>query len=121
MVAALPATALDPDEQHNPAWRVSGKVLARRNPHLRVPNEEALRHARGEVVAIRTERALREALIQEDPTTFFITPHWETSPSLLVWLDTVSTEDLNELIVEAWRARAPKHLVREWDARHAGH
>ena len=121
IVGALPATALDPDDRDNPAWRVDGKVLVRRNPRLRIPNEDALRRERGEVVAIRTERALREALLAEDPDTFFVTPHWRTNPSVLVWLDTVSTDDLHELIVEAWRARAPKRLVWEWDSRHMGH
>ena len=77
--------------------------------------------ARGEVVVIRAERGLREALVHEDPATFFVTPHWETSPSGLVWLDTVSTDELHELVLEAWRARAPKRLVREWDARDTGH
>lgn len=91
-------------------------MLVRRNPRLRVPNEEALRRNRGEVIAIRADRGLREALVEEDPDTFFVTPHWQTSPSVLVWLDTVSTDELHELVVEAWRARAPKHLVRKWDA-----
>jgi hypothetical protein len=110
----------DPDERHNPAWRVDGKVLARRNPHLRVPDEEAVHRGRGKVVAIWAERGLGESVMRQDPATFFVTPHWD-QPSVLVWLDTVSSEDLHELIVEAWRARAPNRLVREWDARRMGH
>lgn len=123
IVAALPSTTLDPDDRDNPAWRVNCKVLVRRNPRLRVPHEEALRRVRGEVIAVRAEHGLREALIAEHPQTFFVTPHWETSPSVLVWLDTASTDDLYELIVEAWRARALKRLVRQWDTstRQMGH
>jgi hypothetical protein len=45
LVAALPGAVLDPDEHDNPAWHINGKVLVRRNPRLRVPNEEALRRA----------------------------------------------------------------------------
>ena len=120
MVAALPGTVLDADGRPNPAWRVNGTVLVRRDPNLRVPGEEALRRDRGEVVAIRAERGLREALLAENPQTFFITPHWESSPSVLVWLDTVSTDDLQELLTEAWRARAPRRLVHAWDASHPG-
>ena len=120
MVAALPATVLDADGRPNPAWRVNSMVLVRRNPHLRVPEEDALRRERGEVVAIRAERGLREALLAANPQTFFVTPHWASSPSVLVWLDTVSTDELHELITEAWRARAPRRLVRAWDTSHTG-
>jgi hypothetical protein len=111
IVAALPGTELD-HAVDNPAWRVNGNVLVRRNPRLRVPDEEALRHEHGEPIAIRVDRGEREALLQEDPETYFVTPHWETSPSVLVWLARADPEQLRELIVEAWLARAPKRLVR---------
>jgi hypothetical protein len=65
----------------------------------------------------RLEPGLREALLAEDPHTFFITPHWASSPSVLVWLATVSPDGLNDLLTEAWRARAPRRLVPVWDAR----
>ncbi|MGB0093468.1 MAG: alpha/beta family hydrolase [Solirubrobacteraceae bacterium] len=116
LVEALPGTELDTGRD-NPAWRVNGKVLIRRNPRMRVPDEEAIRLRRGELIAIRAERGEREALLQEDPETFFITPHWETNPSVLAWLADVEVEQLRELIVEAWLAKAPKRLVREWESR----
>ena len=114
IAAALPEAELDAGGEH-PAWRIDGKVLVRRNPQMRVPGEEAIRHRRGELIAIRTERGERAALLHEDPDTFFITPHWETSPSVLAWLADVDDERLRELIVEAWLGRAPKRLVREWE------
>lgn len=114
IAAALPEAELDSGSEH-PAWRVDGKVLVRRNPRMRVPEEEAIRHRRGELIAIRTERGERAALLHEDPDTFFITPHWETSPSVLAWLAEVDDDQLRELIVDAWLARAPKRLVREWE------
>jgi hypothetical protein len=113
IVAALPGTELDPPERDNPAWRVNGKALVRRNPRLRIPGEDAVRRRRGELVAIRTDRGEREALLQEDPETFFITPHWESSPSVLAWLADVDAQQLRELLTDAWLARAPKRLVRE--------
>jgi hypothetical protein len=118
IVGALPGTELDTGTEH-PAWRVSGKVLVRRNPRLRVPGEDEIRRDRGELVAIRTDFEEREALMRMDPDTFFITPHWRTSPSILVWLETVDPVLLGELVVDAWRGRAPKRVVREW--RRGGH
>jgi hypothetical protein len=114
IVGGLPGTELDTGTDH-PAWRVNGKVLVRRNPRLRVPREDEIRRGRGELVAIRTDFDEREALMQMDPDTFFITPHWRTSPSVLVWLEAVDPTLLRELVVDAWRGRAPKRVVREWD------
>src|SRR5207244_1910128 len=111
IVAALPGTALDQGVS-NPAWRVEGKVLVRLNPRLRVPEEDELRAAHGELVSIWVDREEREFLLRESVGTFFITPHWQTSPSVLVWLETVKAERLRELVTDAWRARAPKRLRR---------
>jgi uncharacterized protein len=115
IVAQLPGTALD-EGSDNPAWRVNGKVLVRRNPRLDVDDVAALRAARGEPIAIRADRGEREALLVDDPDTFFITPHWQSSPSVLVWLGTVDVAQLRELVIEAWLARAPKQLIRDWHA-----
>jgi hypothetical protein len=117
IAAALPGTELDPPPRDNPAWRVHGKVLVRRNPRLRIPEEEALRRERGEPIAVHLERDERDLLVASDPGTFFFTPHWASSPSVLVWLDRVDPDLLRELIADAWRARAPKRLVREFDRR----
>jgi hypothetical protein len=114
-MATLPATELDPPPRENPAWRVNGKVLVRLNPRLRVPEEEQLRHERGELIAVHVDREERELLIGSEPDTFFITPHWQTSPSVLVWLATADDGRLRELLVDAWRLRAPKRLVRAFD------
>ncbi len=117
IVSALPGAELDPPGRENPAWRVNGKVIVRRNPRLRVPGEEAIRRRRGELVTIRVDRSELEALQYEDPDTFFITPHWQGARSVLAWLQDVDADQLRELLVDAWRARAPKRLVREFDQR----
>lgn len=52
----------------------------------------------------------REALVSEDPATFFWTPHHDRSPKLvLMRLAKVESEDLTELLEESYRiAGAPK-------------
>jgi hypothetical protein len=55
----------------------------------------------------------REALLQSDPDVFFITPHYEGAPYVLVALEKVDRETLGELIEDAWRIRAPQRLLRE--------
>ena len=115
VVGGLPGTVLDSPERDNPAWRVRDAVLVRGNPRLRISDEEAIRQARGDLVAIRVDRREREALLQEDPGTFFVTPHWQSSPFVLVWLATVDPAQLRELLTDAWRVLAPKRVVRDWE------
>ena len=57
----------------------------------------------------------REALLQGQPDAFFSTPHYDGAPYVLVRLEAVDPEELAELIEEAWRIRAPKKLVAEYD------
>jgi hypothetical protein len=114
VAATLPETALDTGVE-NPAWRVRGKVFVRRNGRLRVPEEAALRAARGEFVAVYVDREEKELLTRQEPQTFFVTPHWQSGPFVLVWLDTVAPGLLRELVLDAWRARAPKRLARRLD------
>jgi hypothetical protein len=58
----------------------------------------------------------REALLQGQPGAFFSTPHYDGYPYVLVRLETVDPEELAELIEDAWRIRAPKRLVKAYDA-----
>lgn len=72
------------------------------------------------MVAIRTDPGEREALLHEDPDTFFITPHWQSSPSTLAWLAGVDEQQLRELITDAWLARAPRRVAREFERQLGG-
>jgi hypothetical protein len=89
-----------------PALRVSGKFMAR----LRTEAEGWL--------AIRCDFVDREILLQSAPHVFHLTPHYENYPMILVDLAAVDSATLLEIVERAWRAQAPKKLVREWDERH---
>ena len=56
----------------------------------------------------------KQALLAEDPRAFFTTPHFDNYPAILVLLDQISARDLDEVIVEAWLARAPKKLAEAY-------
>jgi hypothetical protein len=58
----------------------------------------------------------REALLKGQPEVFFTTPHYESWPYVLVRLETVDRWQLEELIEDAWRIKAPRRLVAEYDA-----
>jgi len=70
---------------------------------------------RGPILGARVEHVMaKEALLADDPDVFFTTPHFNGYPAILVRLDRIAVEDLREVIVEAWLARAPKRLAQEY-------
>ena len=58
----------------------------------------------------------REALVRGNPDVFFITPHYDGVPYVLVRLEAVDPGELGELVEDAWRTQAPKKLVAQLDA-----
>jgi hypothetical protein len=58
----------------------------------------------------------QEALLLGDPDVFFKTPHYDNTPYVLVRLDAVSSQQLAELVEDAWRTQAPKRLIAAHDA-----
>lgn len=87
-----------------PALRVRGKGMCRLRSE---PRALVLRVA---------DLGEREALLQGQPDAFFTIPHYDGHPYVLVRLDAVDPGELAELLEEAWRIRAPKRLVAEYDA-----
>jgi hypothetical protein len=100
----------------NTAWKVRDKGFVWERP-LRKSDLEALGDAapEGPILGARVEHLVaKEALIANDPDVFFTTPHFDGYPAVLVRLDQIRVEDLDEVIVEAWLARAPKRLVQSY-------
>ena len=71
-----------------------------------------------EVVALRVaDLDEKEMLLLADPAKFFTEPHYNGFPAVLVRLAAIDVDELEKLIVEAWRCQAPRALV---EARQAG-
>lgn len=102
------------------AWKVKDKLFVWERP-LRRSDLEALGDAApdGPILGARVEHLVaKEALLADDPDVYFTTPHFEGYPAVLVRLDAIGAEELRELVVEAWLARAPKRLAAAFlDAR----
>jgi len=112
---ALPETTEEVSRE-NAHWRVKDKGFVWERP-LRRSDLEALGDAApdGPILGARVEHLVaKEALLADDPEVFFTTPHFDGFPAVLVRLDRISLEDLEEVIVEAWLARAPKRLARAY-------
>jgi hypothetical protein len=68
---------------------------------------------RDDVIAVRVvDQQDKAALLAQDEDVFFTEPHYNGFPAVLVRLPNVELEQLEELIVDAWRCQAPPALVR---------
>jgi len=71
---------------------------------------------RADIVGIRVAGLLdKEALLALDTETFFTEPHYNGFPAILVRLPLIDLDQLEELIVDAWRCQAPRALVAAWE------
>ena len=94
-------------------WRVRDRLFVWERP-LRRSDREALGDdaPQGSILGARVEHlAAKSALIADDPTVFFTTPHFDGYPAILVRLDAIGLADLHEVVVEAWLVRAPRRLA----------
>jgi hypothetical protein len=114
-----------PEAQERPlhgltSWRVRDKLFVWERP-LRSSDLRALgdQAPSGPILGARVEHlGAKEALLADDPSVYFTTPHFDGNPSILVRLERIGPEELRELIVEAWLARAPKRLSAAYVAEH---
>jgi hypothetical protein len=59
------------------------------------------------------DEAEKQALLLGEPDLFFTTPSYDGWPLVMLRLEAVDVERLTELVVDAWRMRAPAELAGE--------
>lgn len=110
---ALPETTEHASRDGRPEWRVRRKLFAWERP-LRRSDLAALGDAApdGPVLAASLpDIGAKEALLADTGAGYFTTPHFDGYAIILAQLEMISLDDLDELLVEAWLARAPKRLA----------
>lgn len=114
----LPETDERESSEGHLTWRVKEKGFVWERP-LRKRDLAALGDAApdGPILCARVpDEGAKQALIADDPAVYFTTPHFNGYPAVLVQLDHIGAAELEELVVEAWLARAPKRLATEYQA-----
>ncbi len=112
---ALPETS-EGSTRGDLAWQVKGKTIAWERP-LRRADFEALGDGApdGPILGMWVaDLGVKEALISDDPAVFFTTPHFDGYAAVLIRLDQIATDELEELMIEAWLKRAPKRLAADY-------
>ena len=70
-----------------------------------------------EVLAIRVAgEADKQSLIAAEPDKFFTEPHYNGFPAVLVRLAAIPADEIEELLIDAWRIQAPRDEVKAYDA-----
>jgi hypothetical protein len=115
LALALPETS---EREHRGVrqWRVRDKLFVWERP-LRAKEIESLGGAApdGPILAARVEHLhAKEALLAENPSVYFTTSHFDGYPAVLAALERISSDELTELVTEAWLAQAPKRLARDY-------
>ena len=54
----------------------------------------------------------KEALLLAQPDIYFQTAHYEGHPAVLVRLESISVEELAEILKDSWSLMAPKKLFK---------
>lgn len=101
-------------------WRVHGKGFVWERP-LHRPDlaHLGLDAQPGPVLgAVVDDEVTKLALAQQEPELFFTTPHFEGHAIVLVRLDRLSPQRLDEIVTDAWLAKAPPQAARAWLAEH---
>lgn len=74
---------------------------------------------RADVLAVRVaDEWDKQILLESDRDVYFTEPHYNGYPAVLVRLPAIDSEELERIMVEAWRCRASKSLLKQYDAGH---
>ena len=84
-------------------------------PSLKVRDKSFVRLREKDVIVVMVDREEKEILLQAEPDVFFTTPHYDGYPAMLVRLSAIEPDELEEVLTESWRRKAPKRLVKTFD------
>jgi hypothetical protein len=121
---SLPEVELGITWGDRPTYKVPRGAKGRGFLLYRMPHKTAVDLETGEMyddllVIVVPDAAAKEALVQDPETPFFTIPHFDGYNAVLVQqarLGEVTVGELAEIITEAWAARAPKRLVKQYFA-----
>ena len=118
LAMAMPHVTVVRGRQGNPVYQVGGKSFI----FFRTPRPDAVDPDSGErypdvIVFWVGSMADKQALVQDDDTPFFTTPHFDGHPSVLLrgsHVDRLDRGELAELVQDAWLARASQRRATAW-------
>ena len=125
LALAMPHAVVYDAAAKNPVYQVGGRSFV----FFRNPRPDAFDPETGEryddvIVFWVTDEVEKLALVLDEDTPFFTTPHFDGHPSVLLRgsrVGEVSYDELAEVVQDAWLSRASKRRAAEWLAAHPPH
>jgi hypothetical protein len=83
------------------SFRIRGKLFAWQS-----------RQRDGDTLALRVDRDEKQLMLDARPDLYFVTPHYNGYPGVLVNLDAIDQQELKERLEDAWLIQAPQTLAK---------
>ncbi|MGI8522690.1 MAG: MmcQ/YjbR family DNA-binding protein [Nocardioides sp.] len=118
LAGSMPGATVERGPKGNDVYQVSRRSFV----FFRTPRPDAVDPDSGEryddVVVLWVESEVDKlALVADESTPFFTTPHFDGHPSVLLRTSRIGEldrDELAEVVYDAWLARASKTAARKW-------
>lgn len=118
----MPHVTVVPGSAENPVYQVGGKsFIFFRNPRPDAVDPETGERYPDVIVFWVGSEADKQALVQDESSPFFTTPHFDGHLSVLLRASRVgelTRQELAEVIQDAWLCRASRRRAATWLAAH---
>ena len=122
LAAAMPHVRVRTGTNDNPVYQVGGKSFVFfRNPRPDAVDPDTGERYQDVIVLWVGSEADKLALVQDESSPFFTTPHFDGHPSVLLRASRVgelSVQELTEVVQDAWLAQASTRRAEHWLAAH---
>jgi hypothetical protein len=118
LASAMPYVTREAGSQDNPVYQVGGKSFI----YFRTPRPDAVDPQTGErytdvLIFWVPDESDKQAMVQDENTPYFTTPHFDGHPSVLVRASRIGEltyDELAEVIEDGWLSRASNRRRTEW-------
>ena len=122
LAMAMPHVTVIGGTKNNPVYQVGGKsFIFFRNPRPDAFDSDSGERYNDVIMFWVADEAEKQALVQDELTPFFTTAHFDGHPSVLVRasrLGELSLAVLQEIVQDAWLARASRRRAEQWLSSH---
>jgi hypothetical protein len=118
LASAMPHVTVEYGTGDNPVYQVGGKsFIFFRNPRPDAVDPDSGERYPDVIVFWVESEADKQALVQDQTSPFFTTPHFEGHPSVLLRASRIgelTRKELAEVIQDAWLSRASARRASTW-------
>jgi len=122
LAMAMPHVTVIGGTKNNAVYQVGGKsFIFFRNPRPDAFDSDSGERYNDVIMFWVADEAEKQALVQDELTPFFTTAHFDGHPSVLVrasCLGELSLAVLQEIVQDAWLARASRRRAEQWLSSH---